>query len=91
MTDTRLSLQDIELRAAMTREQRQKLTEATRLDGKVEALYRAGKYGEAMKPAQRALAIRKEVLSERHALYAESLTYLASHLPDLSTDATGPP
>ncbi len=80
VTDARLALQDTDRRAAMPREQRQKLAEATRLNGEVETLYRAGKYGEALRPAQRALAVRKGVLGERHPDYAASLNNLAELL-----------
>ncbi len=84
VTDARLALEDVQRRAGMTRDQRQELAEADRLNGEVVALYRAGKSGEALKSARRALAIRKEVLGERHPLYANSLNNLAALL-----DATG--
>ena len=77
VTDARLALEDVQRRAGMTHDQRQKLAEADRLNGEVIALYRAGKSGEALKSARRALAIRKEVLGERHPKYATSLNNLA--------------
>ena len=77
VTDARLALEDVQRRAGMTHDQRQKLAEADRLNGEVIVLYRAGKSGEALKSARRALAIRKEVLGERHPDYAQSLNNLA--------------
>ena len=80
VTDARLALEDVQRRAGMTHDQRQELAEADRLNGEVIALYREGKSGEALKSARRALAIRKEVLGERHPNYATSLNNLASLL-----------
>jgi tetratricopeptide (TPR) repeat protein len=77
VTDARLALQDVERRAGMTGDQRQKLAEVAHLNDEVVALYRAGKYGEAVKTARRALALRQEVLGERHPHYATSLNNLA--------------
>ncbi len=77
VTDARLALEDVQRRAGMTHDQRQKLAEADRLNREVIARDRAGKSGEALKSARRALAIREEVLGERHPDYANSLNKLA--------------
>ncbi len=58
-------------------EQRRKLDEAVRLNAQVVQLYKAGKAREAVAPAKQVLAIRKEVLGERHPDYADSLNNLA--------------
>ena len=118
VTDARLALEDVDRRARMTRDQRQSLAEADRLNREVVSLDRAGKDGEALKSARwvlacarrcwvrpsglreqpgldslsaqvagglrrrqatllAGLAIRKEVLGERHPDYAASLDNLA--------------
>jgi CHAT domain-containing protein/Tfp pilus assembly protein PilF len=77
VTDARLALDDVEARARMTREQTQTLAEANRVNREVDALYRAGKYGDAAARARRVLALRKAVLGERHPDYAASLNNLA--------------
>ena len=55
VTDARRALEDVELRARMTRDQRQSLAEADRLNREVIAPVRAGKDGEALSSARRAL------------------------------------
>jgi CHAT domain-containing protein/Tfp pilus assembly protein PilF len=75
-TDARLALDNAKLRAALTREQRQRLAESDRLNQEVVALYEGGKYGEAAKSARRALALQKGVLGELHPDYAASLNNL---------------
>jgi CHAT domain-containing protein/Tfp pilus assembly protein PilF len=77
VVDARLALADAERRAGMSREQRAQLAEAKRLDGTIVALHRAGKYAEAIPVARQALALRKEVLGERHPDTASSLNNLA--------------
>jgi CHAT domain-containing protein/tetratricopeptide (TPR) repeat protein len=77
VTDARRALEDVERRSRMTPAQRQRLGEASRLNGEVVALYGRGKFREAVQAAQQALAIRKEVLGERHPDYAQSLHNLA--------------
>ena len=61
-------------------EQQKKLNEADRLDARVVQLYEAGKAREAVAPARQALAIRKQVLGERHPYYGTSLSNLALKL-----------
>src|SRR5262249_35357402 len=80
VTDGSGGLEDGERQAGMTRDQRQKVGEADRLDREVEALHRAGKYGQALGPARRVLALIKEVLGERDLHFASSLNNLASLL-----------
>jgi tetratricopeptide (TPR) repeat protein len=51
--------------------------EAAALDNRVEALYRAGKFSEAVPLAQQALAIREKALGPDHPDVAKSLNSLA--------------
>jgi CHAT domain-containing protein/tetratricopeptide (TPR) repeat protein len=80
VTDARLALEDLERFATMPPPQRQKLAAADRLNNELSAHYQAGRYREALSPAQRALAIREEVLGEHHHLCAFSLNNLATIL-----------
>src|SRR5271157_3964281 len=80
VTDARLALEDIDRQARMSRAQRQKLAEATRLNQESVGLYRSGKYAEALELARRVLGLRKDVLGERHPYYATSLNNLAALL-----------
>ena len=80
VTDARLALEDVQRRAGMTHYQRQELAEVDRLGKEVTALDRTGNKGEAVKAARRVLALRKEVLGERHPDYATSLSDLAALL-----------
>jgi CHAT domain-containing protein/Tfp pilus assembly protein PilF len=91
VTDARLALNDVESQARMTREQRQELAEADRLNREAIALHVAGKYGEATARARRALALRKAVLGERHPDYANSLNNLALLLKSQGDYATARP
>jgi CHAT domain-containing protein len=77
VTDVRLALEDLEHRSQMTPAQRQQLTQARALNRHILELYRQGKYREAIQPAQQALALRKEVLGEKHRSSATSLNNLA--------------
>ena len=58
VTDARLALEDVDRRARMTRDQRQSLAEADRLNREVVSLDRAGKDGEALESARRVLAVQ---------------------------------
>jgi CHAT domain-containing protein/tetratricopeptide (TPR) repeat protein len=80
VTDARLALEDVDVCASLTVEQRRRLTEAARLNRKVLALYKEGKYAEAVTAARNALVIRKEVRGDRHPDYADSLNNLAASL-----------
>jgi CHAT domain-containing protein/Tfp pilus assembly protein PilF len=77
VTDARRALDDVEGQARMTRDQMQKLAEGNRLNREVIELHQARKHGEATPRARRVLALRKEVLGERHPEYAMSLNNLA--------------
>jgi CHAT domain-containing protein len=77
VTDAQLALADVERLATMQPAQRRRLGEAERLDTRVIALYRQGKFREAIASAQEALAIRKQVLGEQHPDYAQCLDNLA--------------
>jgi CHAT domain-containing protein/Tfp pilus assembly protein PilF len=77
VTDARLALEYVDMRASRTAEQRQRLSEAVQLNEKVLALYNEGKYGEAVTAARNALSIHKELLGERHLYYATGLNNLA--------------
>jgi CHAT domain-containing protein/tetratricopeptide (TPR) repeat protein len=76
LTDARLALANTDLLAKMDAPHRVLAAKAIQLNGKVVALYQAGKSAEALKVAQEALAIRKEVLGEKHPDYATSLNNL---------------
>ena len=57
-----------------------RLAEAKRLNEEVKQLYAQGRYREAMPKAIRAVALRKEVLGDRHPDTVESLNNLAEVL-----------
>jgi CHAT domain-containing protein/tetratricopeptide (TPR) repeat protein len=82
-TDARLALDDVKLRASLTPGQRTQLEETHRLDQDAFAFYNQGRSADATQRARRALAIRKEVLGERHPDYAMSLNNLAGLLESL--------
>src|SRR5205085_2477850 len=75
--DARVALADVEKLARLDRDQLRKLTEADQLDRKVMALYRGGKFREAVEFARQALENRKHVLGEQNSDYAISLNNLA--------------
>jgi CHAT domain-containing protein/tetratricopeptide (TPR) repeat protein len=77
VSDARLALQDLGLREKMKPEQRARLGEASWLNQQGVLLWRQGKPGEALPLIQRSLAIRKELLGERHLDCAHSLQNLA--------------
>jgi CHAT domain-containing protein/Tfp pilus assembly protein PilF len=78
VTDARLALEDVERLAQMTATDRRRLADATQLTGRVVQLYQQGKIHEALPLAQKALEIRKQLLSDRHPDYAHSLHNLAA-------------
>jgi CHAT domain-containing protein/Flp pilus assembly protein TadD len=80
VADAQRALEDLDRQAGMTAERRQKLAQADRLDRESGALYRAAKYAESASSARQALALRKEVLGERHPAYATGLNDLATVL-----------
>jgi CHAT domain-containing protein/tetratricopeptide (TPR) repeat protein len=61
----------------LTAAQQARLDEAKRLNKKVLHLYDQGKFGDAIPLAKQVLAIRNEILGEKHPDYANSLNYLA--------------
>jgi tetratricopeptide (TPR) repeat protein len=91
VTDARLALEDLERRSGMTPAQRQRLGEASRLNGVAGILHRRGKFREAVRAAQQALAIRKEALGERHPSYATSLNNLAGLYQAMGDSAKAEP
>jgi tetratricopeptide (TPR) repeat protein len=76
-TDARLALTNLELRAKLTPEQRQRLREAMVDYRRVLALYRQGKYGEAVPLAERSAEQWKLLMGEKHPDYATDLNNLA--------------
>jgi Tetratricopeptide repeat len=68
--DARLALDDVQLRAKLDGAQRKRLAEAERLHGQILALHTKGKSREAIPLAERALALRKQVLGDKHPHYA---------------------
>jgi tetratricopeptide (TPR) repeat protein len=62
---------------SLTAEQRQQLAKANRLEGEVLALYRKGRFREAVDRARQVVEIRKQALGEKHPDYATSLNNLA--------------
>jgi len=77
VTDARLALEGVEAAARMTVEQRRRLGEADQLQTALLELHRKGSDKEALPLARRAVAIRKELLGERHPDYTASLHNLA--------------
>src|SRR5262249_42921503 len=62
--DARRALEDLDRRAAMTPEQRQRLKKAEALDRSAGADYQQGKFDTARVAALEVLAIRREILGE---------------------------
>jgi tetratricopeptide (TPR) repeat protein len=91
VTDARLALDDLERRTRMTPAQRQRLGEAERLHGEAAALHRGGRFREAVRADRQALAIYKEVLGEKHPLYAASLNNLAELYREMVDHARAEP
>jgi tetratricopeptide (TPR) repeat protein len=76
-TDARLALANLELKAKLTPEQRQRLRAAVADNQRVLALFGQGKYREAVPLAERLAEQRKLLLGEKHPDYATSLNNLA--------------
>jgi CHAT domain-containing protein len=91
VADARLALEDVDRLAEMDPERRRRRAEANTLNERAVSLHQAGKPSEALPLARRALAIRKEVLGERHPDYARSLANLAALLDSLSDRAAARP
>jgi tetratricopeptide (TPR) repeat protein len=89
--DARWALEDVERFTGMDRERRSRLAEAGRLDRTVRDQYGAGRYAEAVPLARRALALRREVLGERHRDTATSLDNLAGLLKAQGDSAAARP
>jgi CHAT domain-containing protein/Tfp pilus assembly protein PilF len=83
VTDARLALEQVDRVQAMTPEKRRKAAEGDRLNGEVIALFRAGRYREALELARREVALDKELLGEHQPDYATSLVNLAGLLDSL--------
>jgi CHAT domain-containing protein/tetratricopeptide (TPR) repeat protein len=75
--DARLALEDSRRRAGMSPEDRAALLQAQADQGRVEQLYRQGRYREAGRVAVRVLAVRRKVQGQRHPHYASSVSWLA--------------
>jgi CHAT domain-containing protein/tetratricopeptide (TPR) repeat protein len=75
--DARWELKDMALRSRLSPAQRGKLAQAERLEERVFNLWRQGKPKDALPLARRTLALRTEVLGQRHVLVALSLFNLA--------------
>jgi CHAT domain-containing protein/tetratricopeptide (TPR) repeat protein len=91
VTDARLALGQVDLLARMTAAERVDLARARRLSSQGVALERKGKYAEAEKLLQKALAMRKELLGEFHPDYARSLGLLAALYQTLGKSARAEP
>jgi hypothetical protein len=77
VTDARIALDDVELLARMEPADRRRLAETGPLNEREHQLYQQGKTNEAIPLAQQAAEIYKQVLGERHPVYASSLNNLA--------------
>jgi tetratricopeptide (TPR) repeat protein len=78
LTDARLDVEDCRLLARLDASARQRLRQAERWNAKVEHLWQQGKSREALPLAQKALAVRREILGENHRQTAQSWFNLAA-------------
>src|SRR5262249_8842014 len=78
VTDARLELQDLELRAKLDAKSRRRLVEANTLNDQVFHLWQQGRSRQALPLARQALAIRREVLGEDNRAVAERLLNLGA-------------
>jgi CHAT domain-containing protein/Tfp pilus assembly protein PilF len=76
VTDARLALAETERRAALTAEQRRRLSEALRLHRQLVQAINRRQEAEAIPLGQQSLDIRKEILGPDHRLVADSLNNL---------------
>ncbi len=91
VTDARWALTDLDHRAAMTPQQRERLTQAQQLNTQAAVLGAQGKPREAIAQTVRVVAIRKEILGEQHPDYASSLRGLAVRYYNLGEYAKAEP
>ncbi len=77
IADARRAVADLDRRAAMTPEQRQRLREAERQNQLQDELRSQGKYAEGIEPCRKAMEIFAELLGVDHPDYATSLNNLA--------------
>jgi CHAT domain-containing protein/tetratricopeptide (TPR) repeat protein len=73
VTDARLGLEDVDLQARLSREQRGQLIRAIMLNDQVLQLWQQGRPRQALPLAEEALAIRRRLLGENHRDHALSL------------------
>src|SRR5205085_1879511 len=69
VADARRALADVDRLATLTPEQRSRLRQADQLNGSALRLHGQGKVREAIPLAERAVAIRQQVLGEKHPTY----------------------
>jgi len=81
--DARLLAADIDRWERLTADQRQQLAEADRLIADAARSAGQGKYREALGPAQRALALRRQILGENHQSTADAWHRLGQLYNDL--------
>jgi CHAT domain-containing protein len=91
VTDARLALADLDLRAKLTSADRALLGRAESLNQQVFQLWQAGRYRRALPLAQRAVAIRGKILGMDHPAYAQSLCNLAAQYHALAEHAKAEP
>ncbi|MFO0823205.1 MAG: CHAT domain-containing tetratricopeptide repeat protein [Gemmataceae bacterium] len=72
-TDARLALDDVKLRARLSRTQRSQLLEANVLWWQARQAHFGGEYRKARELAEKGLAIRRDILGAKHPFYALSL------------------
>ena len=78
VTDARLALEDAERLARMSADERERLKVADALEVEASQLARIGRQREAIERLQKVLAIRRELLGERHPNYGRALNNLAA-------------
>jgi CHAT domain-containing protein len=81
--DDRLAWEEAQADVKRAPRQREALSRAVGLNNQAVSLYRKGQPSKAIPPARQALAIRKEVLGEKHPDYANSLINLGTLLQEM--------